>query len=142
ERAFANRSFAANACRQGKEIRTSIERAVNASPSPRNKKDLIEQFVDSVSTSARADETWVAFIAARKAEELDQIIAAEGLKPGETKAFVDNAFRDGTIPVSGTAVTKILPPTSRFSRNNGHAGKKQAVLGKLTAFFERYFGLA
>lgn len=127
---------------QDKEIRASIERAVNASPSLRNKKDLIEQFVDSVSTSAKVDEAWLAFITAKKAEELDQIISDEGLKPRETKVFVDNAFRDGAIPMTGTAITKILPPTSRFAQNNGHSVRKQTVLTKLSAFFERYFGLA
>jgi len=64
------------------------------------------------------------------------------LPPDETKAFVDNAFRDGVIPVTGTAITKILPPVSRFSKNNGHSVKKQTVLDKLGEFFERYFGLA
>ena len=34
------------------EIRESIARAVNASPSLRNKRDLVEQFVDTVNTSA------------------------------------------------------------------------------------------
>ena len=43
---------------------------------------------------------------------------------------------------SGTAITKVLPPASRFSQSNGHAAKKQAVLDRLAAFFERYFGLA
>ena len=125
-----------------KEIRATIERAINASPSLRNKKDLIEQFVDSVSTAAKVDAEWLAFIATKKAEELDRIIADEGLNANETKAFVDNAFRDGAIPTTGTAITKILPPVSRFSKNNGHSVKKQTVLDKLAAFFERYFGLA
>ena len=31
---------------------------------------------------------------------------------------------------------------TRFSQSNGHAAKKQAVLDRLAAFFERYFGLA
>jgi len=60
----------------------------------------------------------------------------------ETRAFVDNAFRDGAIATTGTAITKILPPVSRFSKNNNHAAKKQTVLDKLASFFERYFGLA
>jgi len=107
----------------------------------RNKKDLIEQFVDSVSVGAKVDAEWAHFITARKVEELDQIIADEGLNAGETKAFVDNAFRDGAIPVTGTAITKILPPVSRFSRNKNYAAKKQTILDKLTAFFERFFGL-
>jgi type I restriction enzyme R subunit len=127
---------------QDKEIRATIERAINASPSLRNKKDLIEQFVESVSTATKVDKEWLAFIATKKTEELDRIIADEGLNADETKAFVDNAFRDGVIPVTGTAITKILPPVSRFSKNNGHSAKKQTVLDKLGEFFERYFGLA
>lgn len=127
---------------QDKEIRATIERAINASPSLRNKKDLIEQFVESVSTANKVDKEWLAFIATKKTEELDRIIADEGLNADETKAFVENAFRDGAIPVTGTAITKILPPVSRFSKNNGHSAKKQTVLDKLAAFFERYFGLA
>lgn len=123
------------------EIRAAIDRAINASPSLRNKKDLIEQFVDSVSTKAKVDAEWVAFIAAKKVEELDRIIADEGLNADETKAFVDNAFRDGAIPAAGTAITKILPPVSRFNKSNGHGVKKQTVLEKLGAFFERFFGL-
>lgn len=124
-----------------KEIRATIERAINASPSLRNKKDLIEQFVDSVSPKARVDAEWPAFIAAKKAEELERLIADENLHVEETHRFVANAFRDGAIPATGTAITKVLPPVSRFSSNNPHAEKKQRVLDKLTAFFERYFGL-
>src|SRR3546814_5367782 len=56
-----------------KEIRATIDRAINSSPSLRNKKDLIEQFVDSVSASAKVDAQWQAFMAAKKAEELEQI---------------------------------------------------------------------
>ena len=127
---------------QDKEIRATIERAINSSPGLRNKKDLIEQFVDSVSTKAKVDEAWLAFIQVKKSEELEKIITEENLNADETKAFVDNAFRDGVIPTGGTAITKILPPVSRFSKNNHHAAKKQTVLDKLAAFFERYFGLA
>lgn len=125
-----------------KEIRASIERAVDASPSLRSKKDLIEQFIDSLTVSSQVDEEWRAFIAARRTEELERIITEEALKPEETRAFIDNAFRDGAIPTSGTAITKILPPVSRFGAGGQHATKKLAVLGKLTAFFERYFGLS
>ena len=127
---------------QDKEIRAAIERAINASPGLRNKKDLIEQFVDSVTTKARVDAQWQAFVAARRADELERIIAEENLNAEETRDFIDNAFRDGAIPTAGTAITKILPPVSRFAKNNGHAIKKQTVLDKLAAFFERYFSLA
>jgi len=127
---------------QDKEIRATIERAINSSPSLRNKKDLIEAFVDSVSTQNQVDAEWQAFVARRKTEELERIIADENLNPEETRVFVDNAFRDGGIPLTGTAITKILPPVSRFSKNNQHSLKKRTVLDRLAAFFERYFGLA
>lgn len=126
---------------EDKEIRANIERAVNASPSLRNKKDLIEQFVEAVSTKGKVDAQWQAFVVAKKAEELERIIQDENLNAKEARAFIDNAFRDGAIPTAGTAITKILPPVSRFSKDNGHGRKKQTVLDKLAAFFERYFGL-
>lgn len=124
-----------------KEIRATIERAISSSPSLRNKKDLIEQFVDSISLKAKVDTEWKAFIEAKKAAELERLIADENLNAEKTREFVANAFRDGGIPLTGTAVTKILPPVSRFSQNSNHSLKKRTVLDKLVAFFERYFGL-
>jgi type I restriction enzyme R subunit len=124
------------------EIRASISRAIDASPSLRNKKDLIEAFVDSVTVDASVDASWREFIDAKRGEELDRLIAEEGLKPEETRAFVANAFRDGAIAEMGTAITRILPPVSRFSAGSGHATKKQAVLDKLAAYFDRFFSLS
>ena len=124
-----------------KEIRAAIERAINSSPSLRNKKDLIEAFVDSVNTKSKVDAQWQAFVAAKKVEELERIIVEENLDAEATRSFIDNAFRDGSIAFTGTAITKILPPVSRFSKGRGHAIKKQTVLEKLANFFDRYFGL-
>ena len=79
--------------------------------------------VDRPRTSTRE---WAAFIAAKRAEELDRIIADEGLDREATHAFVEAAFRDGAVQPTGTAITKILPPVSRFARGGGHSAKKQA----------------
>lgn len=124
-----------------KEIKAEITRAVDASPSLRNKKDLIEAFVDSVSASGEIDEEWRAFMAARYDAELDAIINEEGLKPDDTRKFIETAFRDGAIQTTGTAIMRVLPPVSRFSPGGGHGEKKQRVLAKFGAFFERFFGL-
>ncbi len=121
-----------------KEIKAKITLAVKSSPSLRSKKDLIEQFVDSISINEEVDSAWYNFVASKKKEEIERIIQEESLDLEETKSFVVNAFRDGEITVTGTAITKILPPVSRF---NGYAEKKQKVLDKLSVFFERYFGL-
>ncbi|AZQ77833.1 type I restriction endonuclease subunit R [Flaviflexus ciconiae] len=125
-----------------KEIRGEISRAVDASPTLRNKKDLIEDFVDSLSVRGEIDQEWRSFIAEKSEVELEMIIAEENLRPEETRAFVETAFRDGHIRTNGTAITKMLPPVSRFSADGGHGEKKQLVIQKLGAFFERFFGLS
>ncbi|WP_437771351.1 type I restriction endonuclease subunit R [Arthrobacter sp. KNU40] len=125
-----------------KEIRAEISRAVDASPTLRNKKDLIEDFVDSLSVDGEVDQEWRAFITAKREAELETIIEDENLRPEETRAFVETAFRDGQISTTGTAITKVLPSVSRFSAAGGHAEKKQKVIAKLGAFFERFFGLS
>ncbi|WP_459958479.1 type I restriction endonuclease subunit R, partial [Mycobacterium avium] len=127
---------------EDREIRAEISRAVDASPSLRNKKDLIEDFVDSISATGEIDEEWRKYVAARKTAELDRIIAEESLKPDETRRFIDMAFRDGAIQTTGTAITKVLPPATRFAAGGGHGEKKQRVLSKLGEFFERFFALS
>lgn len=123
------------------EIRAQITRAVDSSPTLRNKKDLIENFVDSVSATGEINAEWRAFVDTRRTAELNQIIEDEKLKPEETRAFVESAFRDGVIRTTGTAITKVMPATTRFSADGAHGEKKQRVLAKLIAFFERFMGL-
>ncbi len=125
-----------------KEVRAEISRAVDSSPTLRNKKDLIEAFVDTLSVDGAIDQEWREFIAARRESELDAIIREENLRPDQTRAFVDAAFRDGAIQTTGTAITSVLPPASRFGADGGHGEKKQRVLTKLAVFFERFFGLS
>jgi type I restriction enzyme R subunit len=127
---------------EDKEVRAEITRAVNASPTLRNKRDLIEDFVDSVSGHGQVDVEWLAFVAARREAELDAIIAEENLRAAPAQAFMEAAFRDGAVSTTGTAITAVLPPTSRFAADGGHGEKKQRVLDKLGAFFERFVGLS
>lgn len=124
------------------EIRAQITRAVDASPTLRNKKDLIEAFVDSVTATGEIDDEWSRFVSTQREAELEQIIHDEGLRPDETRAYIDTAFRDGGIRSTGTAITSILPPASRFAADGGHGQKKQRVLERLGEFFERFVGLA
>ena len=123
------------------ETLAKIQRAIDSSISLRNKRDLILAFVDSVSVDSDVKEDWRRFVEARRDEELEQLIADEGLDPDATRAFVERAFRDGAIPTTGAAVTAILPPTSRFSADDSYGIKKQTVLDRLAAFFDRYFAL-
>ena len=123
------------------EVRTEISRAIDASPSLRDKKDLIELFVDSLSTDGEIDEQWRVFMSVKRDEELDAIILEENLKPEATRAFVRTAFRDGEVRTTGTAITTILPPVSRFDPEGGHGERKQRVIDRLRIFFDRFHGL-
>jgi type I restriction enzyme R subunit len=124
-----------------KEIKESIARSIDASPSLRNKKDLIEAFIESVTITGSVDEQWKAFIEERRDSELQSIIEAENLNPEVTQSFIQEALRDGYVKSVGTTITKVLPPASRFTPDGAHGAKKQKVLELLTEFIARYFGL-
>ncbi|MGB3676891.1 MAG: hypothetical protein WA988_20870, partial [Candidatus Nanopelagicales bacterium] len=123
------------------EIRAEISRSIDASPTLRNKKDLIEAFVDSLSVGGEIDQEWLSFIAAKRDSELDSIIVDEGLRADQTRAFMEVAFRDGVLVTTGTAITTVLPPASRFAPDGGHGERKERVIAKLAAFFDRFFSL-
>ncbi|MGO2941078.1 MAG: type I restriction endonuclease subunit R [Brevibacterium aurantiacum] len=125
-----------------KEIRAEITRAVDASPSLRSKRDLVEDFVESVSLLGGVDEQWHAYIAAKREAELQELIEMHKLKLEQTRSFVDEAFRDGQLRTAGTEITRILPPVSRFNRESNHGDKKKRVIEALSRFFERFRGLA
>ena len=124
-----------------REIKATIHRAIDSSPSLRNKKDLIEEFVDRLTIDQDVTDEWRAYVSAKREAELDVIISEENLKPDQTRAFVENAFRDGQVRATGTAIAQILPPVSRFSRGSHHGATKQRVIDRLTAFFDRFFDL-
>ena len=74
-----------------------------------------------------------------KEEEISALIEEEKLKPEETRRFIANALRDGTLKTTGTAIDKIMPPVSRFG--GLRTEKKQGIIEKLLLFFEKYLGL-
>lgn len=123
------------------EARSDIKRAIDASPSLRDKGDLISAFVDSVTVNGDIRDQWRAFLDARRTEELDGIIAEESLNSELTRRLMSDAFRDGGVPATGVRVSEILPPISKFSPDGSHATKKRRVLERLQAFFERFAGL-
>jgi len=125
-----------------KEVLADINRAIESSIELRNKKDLIDQFIESLDISSRVDDDWINFVEQKKQEELQKIIQEEKLNSEETYKFIKNAFRNGEVPTTGTAITKILPPVSRFSPDGQRTQKRETVLEKLIKFFERFFDIS
>lgn len=123
-----------------KEILVNISKAIGSSLQLRSKKELIESFISSVNAGTDVDRGWREYVQRRKAEDLNEIIESEHLKPEETEKFIESSFRDGQVRTTGTDIDKILPPMSRFSGGNRQE-KKKSVIEKIQSFFERYFGL-
>jgi len=127
---------------KNKELLIDINKAIDSSVELRNKKDLINQFISSLDVHSVVDEDWQKYVEEKKVEELDRIIKDESLDRDATYAFIQNAFRDGNVATTGTALTKVLPPVSRFSPSGERTQKRNNVLDKLTGFFERFFGIS
>ena len=127
---------------KNRELLVDINKAIDSSVELRNKKDLINQFIATLDVHSVVDDDWKRFVEQKKLQELDRIIESENLNRDETYTFVQNAFRDGNVSTTGTAITKVLPPVSRFSPGGERTKKRQSVLGKLTGFFERFFDIS
>lgn len=128
---------------EDQEILASIDRAIDSSIQLRSKKELIHGFINTMNAATVVERDWHTFVAQQKEEDLGEIIQTEKLKPEETKRFLDNSFRDGTLKTTGTDIDKLMPPVSRFGGGGGkRAAKKQGIIAKLASFFEKYLGVA
>ena len=122
-----------------KSILVDVNKAIGASMQLRNKKELIEAFINTVNVNTDVERDWRIFVDAQMESDLEKIIETERLKREETKTFINNSFRDGVLKTTGMDIDNILPPMSRF--RGERASKKRTVIEKLTEFFERYFDL-
>ena len=123
-----------------KEILTSIEKAIDASPDLRSKKQLIENFVAILNDVDDVVTGWNDYVSEEREKELSQIIAEEKLKSKETRKFFDSAFRDGEVKTFGTSIDKLMPATSYFGNGNRYQ-RKLNLIEKILAFFEKYLGI-
>lgn len=126
--------------KKDKEILIDIKKAIDSSIELRSKKELIEGFIDRVNSSKNVTDDFKKFVKEEKEKDLEKVIEEEKLKPEETKKFIDNSLRDGTLKTTGTDIDKLLPPVSRFGGGN-RIEKKLGVIEKLKGFFDKYLGL-
>ena len=125
---------------EDKEVLITIRKAIDASPELRSKKALIENFIAGINEVEDVMAEWHDFVAAQRERDLIAIITEEKLKEEETRKFLANSFREGEIKTVGTDIDRLMPPVSRFGGGN-RAQKKQTIIDKLKAFFEKYFGI-
>ena len=126
---------------EDKTILASIATAVNSSIELRSKKELIEGFVANLNmSSASVTEDWKSYVAERKEEDLTALIEQEGLRPEETRHFLEHAFRDGEFRTGGPELQNLMPRRSLFDDDND--ARTNSIIDKIKLFFERYLGLS
>lgn len=125
---------------EDKELLVTIRKAVDASPELRSKKALIESFIAGVNDIEDVMDVWHDYVVEMKDKELTIIIEEEKLKSEETKSFIERSFRDDELKTIGTDIDKIMPPVSRFG-GAGRDKRKEALIKRLMAYFEKFRGL-
>ena len=125
---------------EDKEVLVTIRKAVDASPELRSKKALIEDFITGINEVDDVFQEWRDFVIQQREQELTTMIAEEKLKPEETRQFIGNALQAGELKTNGTDIDRLMPPVSRFGGGNRTA-KKQGVIDRLKAFYEKFFGI-
>lgn len=97
-----------------KEVLITIQKAVDASPELRSKKQLIENFIAGINDVDDVMNEWHDYVANERERQLVQIIQEEKLNEPATRKYIENAFRDGEVKTTGTDIDKLMPPVSRF----------------------------
>lgn len=122
-----------------KTVLAAIDKAIKSSLELRSKKELVNSFIETITVKSNVDKDWITFVKEQQKKDLSVLIEEEKLNPEATRKYLANAFRDGQIKSSGTDIDNIMPPVSRFG--GSRAKKKQTVIDKLKAFFDKYYGL-
>ncbi|MCM1310434.1 MAG: type I restriction endonuclease subunit R [Bacteroides sp.] len=126
-----------------REIIIKAIKSVEASPDLRNKKELIENFIDQHTPENDVHDQWHEFVRQSQQQQIEEIIATENLKREKTLDFVSQSFRESGVKESGTAIAEILPPMGLFGGAGAkRAEKKKAVIAKLKDFFDRFFDIS
>ncbi len=127
---------------QDMEIRVKISKSIDSSPDLRDKKELIEKFIDSLTPNGDVDSEWKQYVNKEKRQQFDQIVEEEHLKKEKALEFIENAFQRGYVPEGGMELDSIMPPINPFDKAANRQGKIQIVLERIKAFFNKFFEIA
>ena len=127
---------------QDGEIRVRISKAVDSSPDLRDKKELIEKFIEQLTPDSEVDAAWRVYVNEEKRRQFDSIVTDENLRREKAIDFIENAYERGYVPEGGMELDGIMPPINPFDVNANREGKIATVLEKLKAFFKRFFGIS
>lgn len=120
-------------------IKESILKSMQSSPSLRDKRELIEEFLTRIdkSQNTKFKDLFESYMREKSQEELDSIIKQENLHSEKTKEYLQEAFELNFFQDKGQEIQKLLPKANIFApKSNAH--KSQEAIAKLKAFFEKF----
>ncbi len=124
------------------ELMVKISKAIDSSPDLRDKKELIEQFIESLTPDSEVNDEWQEYINKRKREEFETIVNEEHLKANEAKDFIETSFKRGYVAEGGLELNGIMPPINPFDPHANREGKLHQVVERLKGFFNKFFDIA
>lgn len=127
---------------QDMEIRVKISKSIDSSPDLRDKKELIEKFIDSLTPDGDVDSEWKQYVNKEKRQQFDRIVEEEHLKREKALEFIENAFQRGYVPEGGMELDSIMPPINPFDKAANRQGKIQTVLERIKTFFNKFFDIS
>lgn len=131
---------------QGKEHKIEILKIIESSPSLRNKRELLREFLEILDGNRGEDfdAQFREFIKAKYEKNLQDLIKNENLEPQKTLDFMQHSLKIKEFQESGTDIQEILPRFSIFAsgkegeRLNLEREKKKYKIRELFEIFKEF----
>lgn len=119
----------------------SILKTIISNPSLRDKKELIQEFLNEIDHNKNSDykSLFESFMQRKKEQELQKIIEDENLNENLTKEYLDEAFELNFFQDKGERIGRLMPLINPFSpKSEGNDEKRQQIIDKLKSFFDKF----
>lgn len=119
----------------------SILKTIISNPSLRDKKELIEEFLNEIDHNKNSDykSLFESFMQRKKEQELQKIIEDENLNENLTKEYLDEAFGLNFFQDKGEGIGRLMPLINPFApKSEGNDEKRQQIIDKLKSFFDKF----
>lgn len=118
-----------------------ISKILISNPSLRDKKELIEEFLNTIDNNKNIDfiTLFKNYMQEKKEKELNLIIKEENLQEQQAKQYLEEAFELGVFRDKGVKIQAFLPKIDIFapkSQNNDE--KIEKIITRLKDFFEKF----
>lgn len=128
---------------QDSKTKQEILRSLDSSPSLRNKKELLREFLELLSGSKNEDfdSLFKSFIKDKYKEHLQKLIESESLQSDKAKSFLYNAIKIGEFQELGVEISEVLPKMSIFAggkQKEENEAKRKNAIAQMREFFERF----